>query len=382
MKGFLCAGLLALLQAMSPSHAFEADIHFSATYVLARAVGWAEADALTIASANEGVDENLDTVAALEMDTDPAPSFAGYIAGSLRQAEKNLRFHCFSRVQGPAGRIPADVLEMMSEHYAAVPAHSEDPRKNAQRLIALGVALHCQQDAHSHVDFGGTCGTYAGTCYGHTHQSFFDQLIFRLTGKHYFNPDHPGVSGQRLLETLRGTAIGLAAHRPGTSARPIGTHELKALADALRVSGLELTDQLRRECNRYIAGKWLFELSRSGRSKQPGADGAETLRPEVAITCKNASLASATVMRIPDPRFPRLNPDASASLVKTDGTYRTVRGGAFDAVPGRSAESASHQTNYKGVPIKVQLSHWTQLLALPPPGPVTLSSAENNRKAM
>src|SRR5207342_753071 len=105
MKGFFCACVLASLQWMSPAQAYEADVHYSTTYVLARAVGWSEADALTIASANQGVDENEDTVAALEVDTNSI--------GSLRQAEKNLRFHCFSKTRGQPGQISADVRDVM-----------------------------------------------------------------------------------------------------------------------------------------------------------------------------------------------------------------------------------------------------------------------------
>ena len=172
MKGILCACLLVSLQLMSPAQAYEADIHYSTTYALARAVGWSEADALTIASANQAVDENQDTVAALEVDTIPI--------SSLRQAEKNLRFHCFSKTRGQAGQISADVRKVISGHFAEVPDHDEDPRRNARRLIALGVALHCQQDAYSHAGFGGSCGSYPGSCYGHTYQTFFDQVAFRL----------------------------------------------------------------------------------------------------------------------------------------------------------------------------------------------------------
>src|SRR5436190_4117425 len=147
MKGFFCACLLVSLLWMSAAQAYEADIHYSTTYVLARAVGWSEADALTIASANQGVDENQDTVAALEVDT--------ISISSLRQAEKNLRFHCFSKTRGQPGQISADVREVMARHFAEIPDHDEDPRRNARRLIALGVALHCQQDAYSHEGFGG-----------------------------------------------------------------------------------------------------------------------------------------------------------------------------------------------------------------------------------
>ena len=97
MKQFLCAVLLLALQSMLPARAYEADIHYSATYVLARAVGWSQVEARTIASANQGVDENENTVAALEVDTSAAHAHPNYSAGSLHQAGKNLRFHCFGR---------------------------------------------------------------------------------------------------------------------------------------------------------------------------------------------------------------------------------------------------------------------------------------------
>src|SRR5690349_24860277 len=104
MKGIFCASLLVSLQAMTVARAYEADIHYATTYVLARAVGWSKADALTIASANQGVDENQATVAALEADST--------LASSLHQAEKNLRFHCFSNSRGESGQIPADVRKV------------------------------------------------------------------------------------------------------------------------------------------------------------------------------------------------------------------------------------------------------------------------------
>ena len=382
MKGIICACWLVSLQSMCPANAYEGDIHYAATYVLARAAGWPEADALTIASANQGVDENQNTVAALEADTNPDRSLAGYVRGSLRQAEKNLRFHCFSKSGGQAGRISPDVIEAISGHFAQVPDHDEDPRKNARRLIALGVALHCQQDAHSHAGFGGSCGSHPGSCYGHAHLTFLDQVVFRMLGRHYFDPDHPGVSGQRLLETLQGTVRELEARRPKASLRPISAAEVVVLSNALRGSGIELPDELRRECNRYIAGKWLFDFYLSdGRTK--GSPGTlEKLAPEVAGTCKHASLASATVVRIPEPLFPQLNSDASPSFVRANGTYRPLRDTDFGASSPEihAAGNAALPTHHNNRAVKVQLSHWRQLLALPLMGRVALSSAESSRK--
>ncbi len=371
MKGILCAGLLVTLQSMSPAQAYEADVHYSATYVLARAVGWTQADALTIASANQAMDENPDTVAALEVDATPSPSFAGHVTSSFRQAEKNLLFHCFSKTRGPAGQISADVRKVIFDRFAEVPARDENPRRNAKRLIALGVALHCQQDAYSHAGFGGSCGSYSGSCYGHTHQTFLDQVVFSLLGKHHFNPDHPGVSGQWLLDALQGTVSELAMRRPRSSSRSIPIPALIALSDSLRGSGLDLPDEVRRDCNRHIAGKWLFDFFHSNRT-QNSPDTLERLAPAVAATCKNAALASATVVRIPDPRFPRLNPDASPYLVRADGKYQPVRSGEV---------GAARLPNYNTHEVKVQLSHWSQLLGLPLTTQVALSSKDSNRKA-
>ena len=339
-----------MLQSFTAARAYEADIHFSTTYVLARAVGWPDADALTIASANQAVDENQDTVAALEV-------VRNDVTSSLHQAEKNLRLHCFSRSPGQPGQISADVLALISGHFAEVPVH-DVPRSNARSLIALGVALHCQQDAYAHAGFGGSCGSHPGSCYGHAHETFLDQVAFGLLKKHYYNPDHPGVSGEWLLQALQGTVRKLAFHRPTASLRSIPADALTALSDALRGSGLELPDEVRRECNRYIAGKWLFGFFNSGGGTKFSPGTLEKLAPEIAGTCRNASLRSATVVRIPAPRFPRLNPDASPHLVKADGSYQLVRdadlGVSSPVIPGHDIRN-----------LKIQLSHWSQFLALP-----------------
>jgi len=381
MKGILCACLLASLQ--SVVQAYEADIHYSTTYVLARAVGWPQAEALTIASANQGVDENQDTVAALEMDSTPGPAIAGYLMSSLHQAEKNLRLHCFSRTPGVAGRISADVREVMSGRFADAIARGDDPRGNARTLIALGVALHCQQDAHAHADFGGSCGPHAGSCYGHTYQTFLDQVVFGFLGKHYYNPDHPGVSGQWLLEALRGSARELTARRPQSSRSAIPANALIALSEALRESGLDLPDEVRRDCNRYIAGKWLFDLLNSGSRRQNVADRLERLTPDVAGTCRNAALGSATIVWIPAARYPRLNADASPSLVRADGTYQQLQDGeaAGSSAVSDARRIARRAPDYDPHAVKLQLSHWRQLLALPPTAHVALPSARSERQA-
>ncbi|MEO8064473.1 MAG: DUF6765 family protein [Pseudomonadota bacterium] len=102
----------------------------------------------------------------------------------------------------------------------------------------------------------------------------------------------------------------------------------------------------------------------------------EKLAPEVAGTCKNASLASSTVVRIPAPRFPRLNPDVSPHLVRADGTYQRVRDGDF----GTSRAGTDPERNAALIPNydahEVQVSHWSQLLALTLVPRVALLSAD------
>jgi hypothetical protein len=244
-------------------------------------------------------------------------------------------------------------------------------------MIALGVALHCQQDAYSHAGFGGSCGPYPGSCYGHTSQTFFDQVAFRLLGKHYYNPDHPGVSGQRLLEALQGTTSALAAHRRKGSSRSIPTREVVALFNALRGSGLKLPDDVRRDCNGYVAGKWLFDFLHASGRTQDSPDTSGTLAPEIGATCEDASLAAATIVRIPDARFPRLNAAGSPYRLSADGTYQRIHGGdlgvSFPAI--KAAASVGRTSNYNTH--NLQLSRWSQLLALPLAAQVTQSSEDN-----
>jgi hypothetical protein len=152
--------------------------------------------------------------------------------------------------------------------------------------------------------------------------------------------------------------------------RSIPTNEVVALSDTLRGSGLELPDEVRRDCNRYIAGKWLFDFLHASGRTQDSADTLETLAPEVAATCENASLAAATVVKIPDPRFPRLNADASPYRVWADGTYQRVRDIKAEGIAGIVPDYRTHK-------VKVQLSHWSQLLDLPLPARLALSSADS-----
>src|SRR5579863_2887114 len=51
----------ALWMGITPACAFEVDVHYAATFAIASAVGFARDDAELIASADQAVDENVDT---------------------------------------------------------------------------------------------------------------------------------------------------------------------------------------------------------------------------------------------------------------------------------------------------------------------------------
>jgi hypothetical protein len=179
-------------------------------------------------------------------------------------------------------------------------------------------------------------------------------VIYRSLGRHLLNPDHPAV-GHWLVPALQGTAKELATRRPRAASRPVPTDELAA---SLHASGLELPDEVRIDCNRLVAGKWLYDFLGSGNKAQDIPDTLEKLDPAIAATCRNPSLASATVVRIPAPRFPRLDSDASPLLVRADGSYRLAGESGLEDLPPSLPD-------YNARDIRVQLSHWRQLLALP-----------------
>jgi hypothetical protein len=101
----------------------------------------------------------------------------------------------------------------------------------------------------------------------------------------------------------------------------------------------------------------LFDfLHARGMTRSP-LDSTERLAPQVAVTCENPSLASATIVRIPDAGYPRLKPDASPYLVRADGSYQLLHGGDLH-VAGAVAD-------YHTRGVRLQLSHWSHVLALP-----------------
>src|SRR5579859_3689471 len=115
---FIGLAFAALMVTLSPrvGFAYESDMHYDATFALAVTSGWSWDDSRVIASADQGVDENKETVAALESDVAIS---AGYPAkatiGAFHQASRNFLFHSFSpeddRKGGLFFRPVADQLE-------------------------------------------------------------------------------------------------------------------------------------------------------------------------------------------------------------------------------------------------------------------------------
>jgi hypothetical protein len=160
-----------------------------------------------IAGADQGVDENLATVAGLKVDLTPQPP--PLPAFKLEQLPKNYRFHCFSTSPdaGPnrafSNIINADVIKNLDgppppgddlktlattaltaarvavaaadaaiataiadptlpNFVAAVNAVAATKAPLANARVAVGVYLHCQQDRWSHVGYGDV--TFPGMC--------------------------------------------------------------------------------------------------------------------------------------------------------------------------------------------------------------------------
>ncbi len=353
------------------AHAYEVDIHYSATFAIARAVGWSDEDALLIASANQGVDENKETVAALEIDAIALLGTRGFYPTSLvHQAEKNFKFHCFSKVQDQAnGDIAENVLKTFNELSSSAPSKTQNKFWRTYFLTAVGVALHCLQDAFSHNGYGGKCGAYDGSCTGHTIDSFKDAIAYTVNKtKHMKNPDHPAVLSGRVLWALRATAYWLTKyytfykdrHIPDGNVPPVPDNDLIDLANALEGSGKISSDDDRRSCNRYLVAKWLY-----GMIARKGNTQTKDTEPVPAnLSCNG--LDGAFRVKIPDAKYPRMDKNASPRGVTEAGGYDQVGGpNSFDVwIPMIEHNQTANAASLGTYTFKVQVDRAQQLVGL------------------
>lgn len=302
---WVLATITAVLPLMCPPScgAFEIDIHYDSTYVLARVAGWSSEQARIIASANQGMDENFTTHAALEF----AFSTDANVASPVHQAQKNFTFHCFSKRTPPPQTLNDDVVLSQGTLLSKVKSLA-----GTHRLIALGVALHCVQDSSSHHDYGGTCNGLQGSCWGHAFDSIADHTSNRT------NPDNPGIKWG-LLEALNNTLTHLLSDTTKRD-KPISISatDMGELVKALS-RDRNNTDDIRQRCNRYRAAAWMRDiLARSKRHIEERA---------IALDAQCGSMSS---VALPRGRYPVLDRDATPQQV--DGVdYVEVSDGPYDA---------------------------------------------------
>lgn len=339
--------LMALLSSAHSSSAYENDIHYSATFAIAIAVGWKWEEAQIIASADQGVDENKLTIAALEADilqtADPTRK-AQFQRSRIHQAEKNFGFHCFSPIKDTGGVVSSEVngtigarMQVAKQVYknGVKPNEINDARTRA--LVSLGVALHCLQDSRSHNGYGGTCkkgtkedNSWPGNCYGHTKDSAKD-IYRRFFGKRS-NPDHPAVRDFKdLLATLQPTQNVLVQHllgsgalfgRNGGNPRPVSSDTLKELARSLQEpKSLKINDERRIECNGEVVASWLYSVLKVRGESTSGRE-ANRILPKYCADAWPKSLTKMSVV-IPPASYPRLTVNAEVREI-TDGRYVPV----------------------------------------------------------
>lgn len=111
------------------ARAYEEDTHFTLTFVLCRVAGLTDAEALTVARYDQGMDES------------PGTRMNGGPGGAVPNVLEQYLWHALS-VNGTAD----EVLKRKDELWARVLA---EPDSESQ-LKRLGVFLHYQQDTWSH----------------------------------------------------------------------------------------------------------------------------------------------------------------------------------------------------------------------------------------
>ncbi|RYZ86378.1 MAG: hypothetical protein EOP04_14025, partial [Proteobacteria bacterium] len=111
------------------AHAYEEDTHFILTFVVCRAIGFTEADALVIAKYDQGMDDSPETVA------------NGGIGGIIPHEKEEHLWHSIPE----DGKIEA-VLQRKNVLWGQV-LHEKNPILQLKRL---GIFFHYQQDTWAH----------------------------------------------------------------------------------------------------------------------------------------------------------------------------------------------------------------------------------------
>ena len=361
------AALLLLAMALAPgASAYEKDIHFSATLAIALAEGWSPADARIIASADQGLDENKSTVAALEFDVlssvprmiDGEPYF---VRGPIHQADKNFWLHCFSTVPDRLHQVDAGVMRTVGGHWQGYEAALKEdasamkqPLPWVDSLVALGVSLHCLQDSQAHNNYGGRCPkdgrqSYPGSCYGHMKDSAMHQ--HRRLFRNASNPDHPAVRDEAdlysaldatrdILLKARRKRVAYLSPPPAVPGPVLTAADMRHLTKLLtNPKTLNLSDADRIQCNHEVIAAWLFDILASRKSgSTPKAQATNAVSKQCAAAFPSLFPKSERML-VPAPSYPQLTDKAEARRAGS-GPYLTVDAkGAADL----KVEEISHE---------------------------------------
>lgn len=362
MRSASVAVIVAVAFASSVLQAFHSDLHIQTTLALALAAGWPWSDALVIAAADQGVDENDETVAGLEINT---------VLNVAHQAAKNYEFHCFSRSDDRAASqrdtINADVVSHLTQLERDVRTRIQSASRTGnnvaatEALIATGVYLHCLQDSWSH-------SAYGATYFGHS----WADLLRR-------SPDDPGRRPPKTAHALEAafaklTELSQMWQRRGTASAAQKTVPLvTALTDrrllplvlsfdqSLALAGARTVRSAPRnsawtpgiDCTADAARHWIYALLRDESRLKSVPDRAIHPFVHTAGFCqyvfeqpfrlKPGERTYAVVE--PTPLYPKLTIRGTAQLVNTDGSYVSVNSGTFDhqleQASGRSQGTAA-----------------------------------------
>jgi len=236
-----------------PANAYNEDVHYQATFVLAVSLGMTLEQALTIASANQAVDENLFTKPTEQVGTSPSGRnepdqkrilfLPVYIGLSLQ----DYYFHCFSPEKDIRGQPHVAVskhLETLETKAMALidrGRKSDDPKDKSSALIAIGVYLHCLQDSWSHSGYG-------GNPMGHVR----DNLEFNSPDDTHRYPENTKGALVQTVDKLIAFAAMLGRETTGVSNEDISLI-FRGLTEAPNIF-------FRETCNKDILEYWLRKM--------------------------------------------------------------------------------------------------------------------------
>lgn len=119
--------LVVFIATVTPAFAYEEDTHFLMTYVICRAAGMTEDEALTVAAVDQGMDDSKDTNA-----IDKGPNVTEQWLWHAIDKGGDMK------AAGILGRRDALFNDAVNERDARI------------RLIRLGIFFHFQQDSWAH----------------------------------------------------------------------------------------------------------------------------------------------------------------------------------------------------------------------------------------